>query len=78
MPHDDHYEFGFRRGNEHHFTEKYEKAAPHQGHFKTKVRSSQSVTISLTPYNNYGIISTWQTNLYQTNIKCKYRDNIAL
>ncbi|KAG8278596.1 hypothetical protein J6590_016858, partial [Homalodisca vitripennis] len=33
-----HYEFGFRRGNEHHFKERYEKAQPHQGQFKTKAR----------------------------------------
>ena len=37
-PEHDHYEFGYRRGNEHHFQERYEKAAPHAGHFKTKVR----------------------------------------
>ena len=36
-PEHDHYEFGYRRGNEHHFQERYEKAAPHAGHFKTKV-----------------------------------------
>ncbi|XP_068082784.1 uncharacterized protein [Anabrus simplex] len=37
-PEHDHYEFGYRRGNEHHFQERYEKAAPHAGHFKTKAR----------------------------------------
>ncbi|XP_063218556.1 uncharacterized protein LOC134528821 [Bacillus rossius redtenbacheri] len=37
-PEHDHYEFGYRRGNDHHFQERYEKAAPHQGHFKTKAR----------------------------------------
>lgn len=34
----DHYENGFRRGNEHHFQERHEKAAPKHGHFTTKVR----------------------------------------
>ncbi|XP_046980333.1 uncharacterized protein LOC124545452 isoform X2 [Schistocerca americana] len=37
-PEHDHYEFGYRRGNEHHFQERYEKALPHAGHFKTKAR----------------------------------------
>ncbi|XP_052132532.1 POU domain, class 3, transcription factor 2-like isoform X2 [Frankliniella occidentalis] len=34
----DHYENGFRRGNEHHFHERHEKGAPKHGHFTTKVR----------------------------------------
>ncbi|XP_071455392.1 uncharacterized protein [Hetaerina americana] len=38
QPEHDHYEHGHRRGNEHHFQERYEKAAPHDGLFKTKVR----------------------------------------
>ncbi|KAF6204967.1 hypothetical protein GE061_019134 [Apolygus lucorum] len=38
VPKKDHYEFGFKRGNEHHVKERHEKAHPHAGHFKTKVR----------------------------------------
>lgn len=38
QPQKDHYEFGHKRGNEHHFQERHEKAAPHHGIFKTKVR----------------------------------------
>ncbi|KAI5727066.1 uncharacterized protein LOC103519299 [Diaphorina citri] len=37
-PAEDHYEFGFKRGNEHHFTERHEKAHPHEGQFKTHAR----------------------------------------
>ncbi|PSN51622.1 hypothetical protein C0J52_09083 [Blattella germanica] len=42
-PEHDHYEFGYRRGNDHHFQERYEKAAPHAGHFKTKGGYSEPV-----------------------------------
>ncbi|KAF5280049.1 hypothetical protein FQR65_LT03304 [Abscondita terminalis] len=38
VPAKDHYEFGEKRGNEHHFIERHEKAHPHAGEFKTKVR----------------------------------------
>ncbi|KAL3273773.1 hypothetical protein HHI36_015200 [Cryptolaemus montrouzieri] len=38
VPAKDHYEHGHRRGNEHHFIERHEKAKPHEGEFKTKVR----------------------------------------
>ncbi|CAB3371671.1 Hypothetical predicted protein [Cloeon dipterum] len=37
-PEHDLYEMGYHRGNHHHFRERHEKAAPHAGHFKTKVR----------------------------------------
>lgn len=36
-PAKDHYEHGHKRGNEHHFIERHEKAHPHAGEFKTKV-----------------------------------------
>jgi hypothetical protein len=39
-PEHDLYEFGYHRGNEHHHRERHEKAAPHAGHFKTKVHFS--------------------------------------
>ncbi|XP_065173550.1 uncharacterized protein [Atheta coriaria] len=38
VPEKDHYEIGHKRGNEHHFIERHEKAHPHAGEFKTKVR----------------------------------------
>ncbi|XP_063916342.1 uncharacterized protein LOC135132248 isoform X2 [Zophobas morio] len=38
VPAKDHYEHGHKRGNEHHFIERHEKAHPHAGEFKTKVR----------------------------------------
>ncbi|XP_014251012.1 uncharacterized protein LOC106667530 [Cimex lectularius] len=38
VPQKDHYEFGFKRGNDHHHKERHEKAHPHAGHFKTKVK----------------------------------------
>lgn len=38
QPAKDHYEHGHKRGNEHHFIERHEKAHPHAGEFKTKVR----------------------------------------
>ncbi|XP_017774445.1 PREDICTED: uncharacterized protein LOC108561142 isoform X2 [Nicrophorus vespilloides] len=38
VPAKDHYEVGHKRGNEHHFIERHEKAHPHEGQFKTKVR----------------------------------------
>ncbi|CAH0564247.1 unnamed protein product [Brassicogethes aeneus] len=38
VPQKDHYEHGHKRGNEHHFIERHEKAHPHAGEFKTKVR----------------------------------------
>lgn len=37
-PAEDHYEFGYKRGSGHHFTERHEKAHPHSGQFKTHVR----------------------------------------
>lgn len=36
-PAKDHYEHGHKRGSEHHFIERHEKAHPHAGEFKTKV-----------------------------------------
>ncbi|XP_065215597.1 uncharacterized protein LOC135842142 [Planococcus citri] len=38
VPQPDHYEFAYKRGNEHHFRQHHEKAAPHKGHFKTQTR----------------------------------------
>ncbi|XP_045477592.1 uncharacterized protein LOC123682830 isoform X2 [Harmonia axyridis] len=37
-PSKDHVEHGHRRGTDHHFIERHEKAKPHDGEFKTKVR----------------------------------------
>ncbi|XP_044759410.1 uncharacterized protein LOC123317102 [Coccinella septempunctata] len=38
VPSKDHVEHGHRRGEDHHFIERHEKAKPHDGEFKTKVR----------------------------------------
>ncbi|XP_073992304.1 uncharacterized protein [Rhodnius prolixus] len=38
VPKKDHYDFGYKRGNDHHYQERHEKAHPHHGQFHTKVK----------------------------------------
>lgn len=59
VPAKDHYEFGHKRGNDHHFIERHEKAHPHFGEFRTKVNNNKkSSTSRWAPKNYFGVPCT--------------------